>query len=421
MKLLVSVPCEPGGNLHSDLVEWMFAVSSPDVRIDIVKEKPVVSSRNGVVHRFLASDADVLLTADSDMIPFLHDEDRRGGLDLMLEAIARNDVDVVSGIALKATPDGPEPVLQKFDGDGYRKTRLAHEILAAPPGLHELTDAFSGGANLMFTRKVAEKFLEEGIFWFEDVFERDPKSARFGQRIMGQDIWFWVKARELGFRTWIDTRVFWGHSKEQDLRAEFMRTIRAEQRMRGIERVPRYLAAMLGLLWGNREYSAPPGYIVRCIEEASARSEGSIVLECGSGLTSVVLGKALPPDRFVALEEDADWARIPRQHLNGQVRVSPLVRHDGFDWYAEPDLDGRKVGLVVCDGPKGGNEGGRYGALPVLWPHLADRFTILLDDAHREPEQEALRRWEKEYGVKVEIVPDGTRAFAVVKGVKNEP
>lgn len=420
MKLLVSVPCEPGGNLHADLVEWMFAVSSPDVRLDIVKEKPVVSSRNAVVHRFLASDADVLLSADSDMIPFLDGEDRRGGLDLLAEAIARDDVDVVSGIALKCGRDGPEPVLERFEDATLRRTRLLHEILAAPRGLHEVADGFSGGANLMFTREVAQAFLDKGTFWFEDVFDRDPASATFGRRIMGQDIWFWVKARELGFRTWVDTRVFWGHSKERDLRAEFMRQIAAGDEAERLRRIPRYLAALLGRLWGNEGYSAPPGFVVRCVEEAMAREEGTCVVECGSGLTSVVLGSALKGDRFLALEEDAAWARPAKAYLDGQVRVSPLVRHEGgYDWYPVPDLAGRKVGLVVCDGPRAGNAGGRYGAMPALWPHLAGRFTVLLDDVNRDAEREVMERWCREYGLEARVVPDGARHYAVLKGAKD--
>jgi hypothetical protein len=39
----------------------------------------------------------------------------------------------------------------------------------------------------------------------------------------------------------------------------------------------------------------------------------------------------------------------------------------------------------------------RYPALPLLYRHLNDSSTIILDDGHREEEKQTVARWEQEF------------------------
>ena len=74
-------------------------------------------------------------------------------------------------------------------------------------------------------------------------------------------------------------------------------------------------------------------------------------------------------------------------------------RRDGYSWYDAPLKElPEQFCLVVCDGPAGDTPGGRYGLVPVLGPRITSGCVILLDDAERAPEREALLRWSETLG-----------------------
>ena len=74
VKVYVTVPTHDGAGVNADLVQWMLTLPKwPGVEwhCDILREKPVVSSRNRTVKRFLESDCDVFFSIDDDMIPMI--------------------------------------------------------------------------------------------------------------------------------------------------------------------------------------------------------------------------------------------------------------------------------------------------------------------------------------------------------------
>ncbi len=171
--------------------------------------------------------------------------------------------------------------------------------------------------------------------------------------------------------------------------------------------------------WGNEGFAAQTDYL----EEGSrqAASTSGPVLECGSGLTSVVLG-LLAGRRGIqtwSLEHCAEWqARVTGvlerfEIPNVQICSAPLRRYGEFDWYdASLALMPKEFQLVVCDGPPGSTAGGRYGLLPVMGERLPVGSVILLDDAARPGEVEVLRRWVSETRLRV-FSPDANK-FAVI-------
>jgi len=157
--------------------------------------------------------------------------------------------------------------------------------------------------------------------------------------------------------------------------------------------------------WGNTFWSASDEYVLACALHAWA-SDGPI-LECGSGLTTLVLGAiAQKMGRTVwTLEHTERWARRVRRYLRHyrirsvRVMLQPLRDYGPYCWYA-PQLDKmpEAFGLVVCDGPPHHTPGGRYGFLPVMSDRLPAGATILLDDAGRAPERTIAARWADELG-----------------------
>ena len=162
----------------------------------------------------------------------------------------------------------------------------------------------------------------------------------------------------------------------------------------------RRLLDELRAAWDNEGFTADIDYLAEVARHA-AQTPGP-VLECGSGLTTLLLG-ALAGRRGVevwALEHDPQWRRrvgtALRDHVAGQVYLwlSPLSDYGAFDWYAAPlPLMPEEFRLVVCDGPPDDTRGGRFGLLSVIGDRLPPGAVILLDDAARESEQDAVRRW----------------------------
>jgi hypothetical protein len=157
--------------------------------------------------------------------------------------------------------------------------------------------------------------------------------------------------------------------------------------------------------WGNKDWAAGDDYLQACIQEA-LRSSGPI-LECGSGLTTILLaGIAQATGNIVwSLEHDIQWGDKVGEAIAGygitssRLCVQRLRNYGEFSWY-DPPLHAMPdhFSLVVCDGPPGDTKGGRYGLLQVMRQKLEPGATILLDDAERDDESEIANRWATELG-----------------------
>ncbi len=210
-------------------------------------------------------------------------------------------------------------------------------------------------------------------------------------------------------------------AKEALLDRTFRKAIRRVAELR-LSVVPdRELLSELLAGWGNEGFAAQTDYLEEVCSQA-ARTSGP-VLECGSGLTSVMLG-LLAGRRGVqtwSLEHVAEWRSRVTNVLerfeipNVQICGAPLRSFGEFDWYDAPlALMPKEFQLVICDGPPGSTTGGRYGLLPVMGERLPAGSVILLDDATRPGEVEVLRRWTNEEKLKVSppVATDGS--FAVI-------
>jgi hypothetical protein len=174
--------------------------------------------------------------------------------------------------------------------------------------------------------------------------------------------------------------------------------------------------------WANPAYQADLDYLELVCDHAM--SADAPVLECGSGLTTILL--ALTAGRrgmpVWSLEHDVGWYRSTRRvlayfRLRGiNLCHAPLVRYGGYAWYEVqlPLMPGR-FGLVVCDGPPGSTLGGRGGLMPVMWRRLLGA-TILVDDAERPSERAMLAGWADSWAAVPHVVT--TRSGSQVAAVR---
>jgi hypothetical protein len=154
--------------------------------------------------------------------------------------------------------------------------------------------------------------------------------------------------------------------------------------------------------WNNKEWCALEEYLEGCI--TAARSANGDILECGSGLSTLLLGAIAQHNnrRVWTLEHDDVWTEKVRGCLDRhritsvQLLCVPLKDYGEYHWYSPPlSSMPMRFALAVCDGPPGTTKGGRYGLMPVMGDRLAGS-TILLDDAGRAEEQEIAKRWSTE-------------------------
>lgn len=160
--------------------------------------------------------------------------------------------------------------------------------------------------------------------------------------------------------------------------------------------------------WDDKRWAAGVEYLDG-VAAAAVAKEGP-VLECGSGLTTVVLATIArrTGSEIWSLEHDDRCFRVVRSRLrqlglHANVRLTPLRDYGPFDWYDVEASALPSFSLVVCDGPPSATRGGRFGLVPVLREKLEEGCTILLDDARRPGEREVLGRWASEFGFEFEI------------------
>jgi hypothetical protein len=162
--------------------------------------------------------------------------------------------------------------------------------------------------------------------------------------------------------------------------------------------------------WGNESWSALEEYLIACTEHALV-ADGP-VLECGSGLSTILVGAIAKSRglRHLALEHEPEWARRVQGYLDkyridsAKLCVKPLKDYGEFSWYDPPtEAMSDSFAMVICDGPPGTTKGGRYGLGAIMTQCLQPGCIILLDDAGREQERLIARRWEAELDVASEM------------------
>lgn len=137
------------------------------------------------------------------------------------------------------------------------------------------------------------------------------------------------------------------------------------------------------------------------------------VVECGSGLSTVVAARCLQlkgAGHVFSLEHMAEFAAVTRDELARQnlsewatIIDAPLIPTEAAgrkqDWYRLDGLPEGQIDILVVDGPpaRTGKEP-RYPAGPKLFPSLAPDGVIVIDDAGRPEERAVIDLWRREFG-----------------------
>ncbi|AOS60995.1 class I SAM-dependent methyltransferase [Actinoalloteichus hymeniacidonis] len=188
--------------------------------------------------------------------------------------------------------------------------------------------------------------------------------------------------------------------------------------------------------------SLSPSGIVAFLDEVLI-GDRSVIVQCGSGASSVLLARLLSRrgfGRLLALEHDERAAafatsQLRRERLSEVARVvhAPLAAHpaalSGLHWY-EPSVvfemvtnfveRNGLVDLLLVDGPPSASRQqrpdlSRYPAMPVFRGALSPGATVLVADADRVSEQAVLDRWAREFGLRFHHDETARLATATVR------
>ncbi len=171
------------------------------------------------------------------------------------------------------------------------------------------------------------------------------------------------------------------------------------------------------------------GDFIEIIVDACLRFKPGLILECSSGLTTLMLARCCQINaggRVVSLEDGLQYADNTRDYiglygLGGYASVihAPLreLAVDGalYNWYATDAIPETRIEMLVIDGPSGFiQKHSRYPALPVCMPQLASGCSVYLDDAARPDEREIVALWQARYPGLKHVYHETSRGCSVL-------
>ena len=379
-------------------IDAEFAIEEGNCHVD--------DARNFLVRRFLESPATDLFFIDADLTWEAADVVRLLG----------HDCDVV-GATYRLKQFGPEiyPVVK--DAAEPREDGLMR-VNGLPTGF------------LRIKRKVLEELANasESYPTSKDwpgrpqipiIFER---AIRDGMR-WGGDTNFCRKWVDRGGTVWLDPEPGFEHRGEYNWRGSMGTHLRnqrdgAEGVIRdGLEKIrdgregTHTLFDMVAA-WDNGPWAVTEELMVAALQ--FARNTTGPVLECGSGLSTLLLAAAVGPEREVwALEHNSEWAaKVAAYGLpNVKLWTAPLMDYGDFEWYQTPPNLPEQFGLVVCDGPTRGTRGGRSGLRHLMAERIVPGAGLIFDDADQSYLAE-LEAWRAIIGAPMHVLGNNRR-FAV--------
>ncbi len=146
----------------------------------------------------------------------------------------------------------------------------------------------------------------------------------------------------------------------------------------------------------TRNWAASPDLLLTLLQQARV-TEPSVILDLGSGMSTLVLAKSAPNARIISIDNSDEYAGKTKKLLqlhevnNVDLRVAPLTPHSsGVDWYEVSQLeDVANIDLLFIDGPPGSkNPQARHPALKECLSKLSPNAIIVIDDAGRDGERD---------------------------------
>ena len=360
----------------------------------------VDDSRNRLVRDFLETDCEQLIFLDADV--FWRDADMR--------RLIEHKADIVAGIYPLKSADEDYPVAP-LPGDRWANAEGLVEVAGVPTGF------------LKIRRAVLERLYEpaqkhrskedgHGRLLIPVLFERSLN----GLSRRGGDYEFCRKAREVGFKIYVDPMMQLGHQGVKmftgSLGAFWRKDVAIPEGLQAIAQGNAGVETFLEMYhaWDNLWAATPELLFTATL---LARHAQGPILDCGSGLSSLCVAAATKQN-VIALEQSPSWASriesLARQNglKNLTVHLSDLRPSGAVQWYADVPRD--RYALAICDGPAGDQN--RVGLFTDLEDDIAGA-RILVDDIQRRHSRQMADEYCASHGRQLEII-GASRPFGLI-------
>jgi predicted O-methyltransferase YrrM len=161
----------------------------------------------------------------------------------------------------------------------------------------------------------------------------------------------------------------------------------------------------------TRDWAASPDAL-RILAEHALREKPRAIVECGSGISTVVLARCAQlsgSGHVYSLDHEAEFAEKTRIELErhglrdwATVIHAPLepqlVRGTPYHWYGLEESIPSEIDMLFIDGPPTVTlQTARYPAGPCLLHRLSADGVAFLDDAARPGEKRVIQMWQEEF------------------------
>lgn len=383
-RIFLALPAQTGIHVPcvASIVSALPVLAAAGIVVDFCFEAGnchVDDARNSLVRQFLKTDCTDLVFIDSD-VGFQAED---------LLKLVTLDRDLVAGVYPKKQEEEDFPV---YTGSGVELRAEADgcvEVLGAPTGfmrirrtvLERMVEAYKH-------RQFQGQSYQEGDAPYTLLFEREIAD---GRRWSG-DYNFCRRWIAMGGKIFVSPEMSFTHEGLKEWKGRLgdywrrVHGVTAEAKDRAFnESLDRCKAGdptiqdfvKLAEGWNNPWAGGPE--LLETVYYLAKRVEGPI-LECGSGLTTLVMAAA--GAEVVALEHEPVWGsytakRLEAAGLSAEIRCAPLVDHGDFAFYDTDNLP-EHIGIVVCDGPPRRTKGGRTGIKTLLG--RINGAVVVLDD-----------------------------------------
>ena len=162
----------------------------------------------------------------------------------------------------------------------------------------------------------------------------------------------------------------------------------------------------------TRKMAASPDFL-KLVVETILTEKPKLVVELGSGISTILAGKALEKNGagiLISIDHDDKYAKLTRKKIcleklsditkvvTAELKMHP-INGQNYMWY-EPSFVKeikQNIDLLIIDGPpRIINKNARFPAIPLLKKYFTDDTVILLDDGRRKDEQNTVKLWLKE-------------------------
>lgn len=383
-RIFIAIPANAGIHVPcvASLVSAIPVLHDAGIAVDFCFEAGnchVDDARNSLVRQFLKTDCTDLVFIDSD-VGFRAED---------LLKLVTLDRDVVAGVYPKKQEEEDFPV---YTGSGVELRAEADgcvEVLGAPTGfmrirravLEKMVEAFKH-------RQFQGQSYQEGDAPYTLLFEREIAD---GRRWSG-DYNFCRRWIALGGKVYVHPEMSFTHEGLKEWKGrlgDFWRRVHGvtkdlqskafdaalDRCKAGNPTIEDFVALSEG--WNNPWAGGPE--LLETAYYIARRVEGPI-LECGSGLTTLVMAAA--GAEVHALEHEPVWAsytasRLKKAGLSAEIQCAPLEDYGDFEFYDTEKLP-EHIGAVICDGPPRTTKGGRTGVKTLMG--RINGAVVVLDD-----------------------------------------